>query len=68
MRLSEIIMTNDYIAKHREMGAKSPMIAEAWEVLQLHCALLVNSEMSGIPFNLQVIYHFFIYFKINYYY
>ncbi|XKL62278.1 hypothetical protein PGB90_002111 [Kerria lacca] len=53
MRLSEIIMTNDYIAKHREMGAKSPMIAEAWEVLQLHCALLVNSEMSGIPFNLQ---------------
>lgn len=55
MRLSEIIMTNDYIASHREAGAKAPMIAEAWDVLQLHCALYINSEMSGIPFNLQVI-------------
>lgn len=55
MRLSEIIMTNDHIAQHRQAGAKAPMIAEAWDVLQLHCALYINSEMSGIPLNLQVI-------------
>lgn len=54
MRLSEIIMTNDYIASHREAGAKAPMIAEAWDVLQLHCGLYINSELSGIPLNLQV--------------
>ncbi len=55
MRLSEIIMTNDYIASHREAGAKAPMIAEACDVLQLHCALYINSELSGIPLNLQVL-------------
>lgn len=54
MRLSEIIMTNDYIASNREAGAKAPMIAEAWDVLQLHCGLYINSELSGIPLNLQV--------------
>ncbi|KAK7603430.1 hypothetical protein V9T40_003429 [Parthenolecanium corni] len=53
MRLSEIIMTNDYIASNREAGAKAPMIAEAWDVLQLHCGLYINSELSGIPLNLQ---------------
>jgi DNA-directed RNA polymerase III subunit RPC1 len=54
MRLSEIIMTNELIAQHRQGGAKTPVIAEAWDVLQLHCALYINSEMSGIPLNLQV--------------
>ena len=54
MRLSEIIMTNELIAQHCQVGAKVPMISEAWDVLQLHCALYINSEMSGIPLNLQV--------------
>lgn len=54
MKLSEIILINDYIASNRQLGAKAQMIAEAWEVLQLHCALYVNSEMSGIPLSQQV--------------
>ncbi|KAF3423619.1 hypothetical protein E2986_12478 [Frieseomelitta varia] len=45
MKLSEI--------KHRQSGAKVQMYSEDWEFLQLHCALYINSEMSGIPANMQ---------------
>ncbi|XP_065214140.1 DNA-directed RNA polymerase III subunit RPC1 [Planococcus citri] len=54
MKLSEIIFINDNIVGHRKLGAKAQMIAEDWDVLQLHCALYINSEMSGIPLNMQV--------------
>lgn len=54
MKLSEIIFINENIVGHRKLGAKAQMIAEDWDVLQLHCALYINSEMSGIPLNMQV--------------
>ncbi|KAG8300593.1 DNA-directed RNA polymerase III subunit RPC1 [Homalodisca vitripennis] len=53
MKLSEIVFINDVIAKHRLSGAKAQMINEDWEFLQLHCALYINSETSGIPINMQ---------------
>lgn len=56
MKLSEIVFINDVIQKHRQSGAKVQMYSEDWEFLQLHCALYINSEMSGIPANMQVSY------------
>ncbi|XP_049812819.1 DNA-directed RNA polymerase III subunit RPC1 [Schistocerca nitens] len=53
MKLSEIIFINDVITKHRQTGAKVQMINEDWDFLQLHCALYINSETSGIPLNMQ---------------
>lgn len=53
MKLSEIIFINDVIQKHRQSGAKVHMINEDWDFLQLHCALYINSETTGIPLNMQ---------------
>ncbi|XP_067133403.1 DNA-directed RNA polymerase III subunit RPC1 [Centruroides vittatus] len=53
MKLTEIIFLNDVIQKHRTSGAKVQMIMEAWDFLQLQCALYINSETSGIPLNMQ---------------
>lgn len=49
MKLSEICFLNEVLTKHRESGAKVEMIAEDWEFIQTQCALVVNSEMSGVP-------------------
>jgi DNA-directed RNA polymerase III subunit RPC1 len=57
MKLSEIVFINDVIMKHRQSGAKVQMINEDWDFLQLHCALYMNSETSGIPLNMQVCVH-----------
>ncbi|EDO36291.1 predicted protein [Nematostella vectensis] len=53
MKLTEIVFLNDVIRKHRSVGAKVQMIMEDWDFLQLQCALYINSEMSGIPLNMQ---------------
>ena len=53
MKLTEIIFLNDVIRKHRSTGAKVQIIMEDWDFLQLQCALYINSEMSGIPMNMQ---------------
>eukprot|EP00794_Sanderia_malayensis_P012251 gene12251-13513_t len=53
MKLTEIIFLNDVIQKHRSTGAKIQMIMEDWDFLQLQCALYINSELSGIPLNMQ---------------
>lgn len=53
VKLSEIILLNDVIEKHRQGGAKMSMIMEDWDFLQLQCALYINSEMSGIPLSMQ---------------
>lgn len=53
MKLTEIIFLNNVIQKHRATGAKMQMIMEAWDYLQLHWALYINSEQSGIPLNMQ---------------
>ncbi|XP_075697917.1 DNA-directed RNA polymerase III subunit RPC1 isoform X1 [Rhinoderma darwinii] len=52
MKLTEIIFLNDVIKKHRISGAKTQMIIEDWDFLQLQCALYINSELSGIPLNM----------------
>lgn len=53
MKLTEIIFLNDVIRKHQSTGAKVQIIMEDWDFLQLQCALYINSEMSGIPMNMQ---------------
>lgn len=53
MKLTEIIFLNDVIRKHRSTGAKVQIVMEDWDFLQLQCALYYNSEMSGIPMNMQ---------------
>lgn len=53
MRLSEIVLMNNLIeTKEKKQGATVQQVNEAWEFLQLLCALYINSELS-IPFNMQ---------------
>jgi len=49
MKLTEICFLNEVIIKHKESGAKVEMIAEDWDYLQTACAVVINSEMSGLP-------------------
>lgn len=53
VKLSEIIFVNDVIAKRKSSGAQMSMIVEDWDYLQLHMALYINSETSGIPFSMR---------------
>lgn len=53
-KLSEIIFINDIIRKHIRSGVNTHMFMEDWDYLQLHCALYINSEISGIPPHMQV--------------
>ncbi|CAJ0572581.1 unnamed protein product, partial [Mesorhabditis spiculigera] len=53
MKLSEIILINDVLRKHKRDGAPSKTIYETWEHLQIQCALYINSEVSGLPPELQ---------------
>ncbi len=53
IKLSEIIFVNDIITKRKSSGAHMGMIVEDWDFLQLQLALYINSEISGIPFNMR---------------
>ncbi|XP_028157566.1 DNA-directed RNA polymerase III subunit RPC1 isoform X5 [Ostrinia furnacalis] len=53
MKQSEILLINDVIARHIASGGKSELVQEDWDYLQLHAALYINSEMSGIPLSMQ---------------
>ena len=53
MKLTEILLLNDVILKHKETGAKMGLISEDWDFLQLQVALLYNSQTSGIPASMQ---------------
>ena len=53
IKLSEIIFVNDVIAKRRAAGSQMSLMVEDWDFLQLHVALYINSETSGIPFNMR---------------
>lgn len=53
MKISEILFINDIISNHRQSGARIQMLCEDWEYLQLHCAMYINSEMSGFPLNMK---------------
>lgn len=53
IKLSEIIFVNDIIKGRKSSGANMSMITEDWDFLQIQIALYINSETSGIPFNLR---------------
>ncbi|XP_059048540.1 DNA-directed RNA polymerase III subunit RPC1 [Achroia grisella] len=53
MKQSEILLINDVISRHIASGGKSDLVQEDWDYLQLHVALYINSEMSGIPLSMQ---------------
>ncbi|CAG9789529.1 unnamed protein product [Diatraea saccharalis] len=53
MKQSEILLINDVIARHIASGGKCELIQEDWDYLQLHAALYINSELSGIPLSMQ---------------
>lgn len=53
MKLSEIIFINDAIRERKKGGARLCSYSDDWEFLQLQCGLFINSELSGIPLNLQ---------------
>ena len=53
IKLSEVIFVNDIINKRQSSGAHMGMIVEDWDFLQLQFALYINSETSGIPFNMR---------------
>jgi len=49
MKLSEICFLNEVLSRHRESGGKVEMISEDWDFIQMQAALMINSEVSGIP-------------------
>eukprot|EP00127_Corallochytrium_limacisporum_P006730 Clim_evm19s234 gene=Clim_evmTU19s234 len=53
MKISEIIFINTIIRKHMETGANVTLIMEDWDFLHLQCAMLVNSEITGVPYQFQ---------------
>ncbi|XP_041970102.1 DNA-directed RNA polymerase III subunit RPC1 [Aricia agestis] len=53
MKQSEILLINDVIARHAGSGGKCELVQEDWDYLQLHAALYINSELSGIPLSMQ---------------
>lgn len=56
IKLTEIVFLNHTILKHKVQNARIQMIIEDWDFLQLQCALYINSELSGIPLNMQVLH------------
>uniref|UniRef100_A0A0N4Z3L6 DNA-directed RNA polymerase subunit n=1 Tax=Parastrongyloides trichosuri TaxID=131310 RepID=A0A0N4Z3L6_PARTI len=53
MKLTEIMLINEVIRKHMCDGAPMKLIAETWDHLQVQCALYINSELSGLPAEMQ---------------
>lgn len=53
VKLTEILFLNEVLRKHRREGAKMQMIEEDYDVLQIQVALYINSELSGVPSNIQ---------------
>lgn len=47
-----VLPASHAVPQHRMSGAKTQMIMEDWDFLQLQCALYINSELSGIPLNM----------------
>ncbi|KAH7729808.1 RNA polymerase Rpb1 [Aphelenchoides avenae] len=53
MKLTEIMMVNEVLKKHKRDGAPMKTISETWDHLQVQCALYINSELSGLPPDMQ---------------
>ncbi|EYB98276.1 hypothetical protein Y032_0132g1690 [Ancylostoma ceylanicum] len=53
MKLSEIILINEVLQRHKKDGAPVKTVTETWDHLQIQVALYFNSELSGLPPELQ---------------
>lgn len=53
VKLTEIMLINDVLMKHKHDGAPMKTVAETWDHLQIQCALYINSELNGLPPDLQ---------------
>ncbi|VDN21111.1 unnamed protein product, partial [Cylicostephanus goldi] len=53
MKLSEIILINDVLQRHKKDGAPMKTVTETWDHLQIQVALYFNSELSGLPPEMQ---------------
>ncbi|CAD5234319.1 unnamed protein product [Bursaphelenchus xylophilus] len=53
VKLMEIMMINEVLRKHKHDGAPMKTVAETWDLLQIQCALYINSELNGLPPDLQ---------------
>ncbi|CAD5229444.1 unnamed protein product [Bursaphelenchus okinawaensis] len=53
VKLTEIMMINEVLRKHKHDGAPMKTVAETWDLLQIQCALYINSELNGLPPDLQ---------------
>ncbi|KAI1716490.1 RNA polymerase rpb1, domain 5 domain-containing protein [Ditylenchus destructor] len=53
MKLTEIMLINDVLKRHKRDGAPMKTISETWDHLQVQCALYINSELSGLPPDMQ---------------
>jgi DNA-directed RNA polymerase III subunit RPC1 len=53
MKLTEIMLINDVIKKHKKDGAATKTLTETWDHLQIQCALYINSELNGLPLEMQ---------------
>ncbi|VDM52864.1 unnamed protein product [Angiostrongylus costaricensis] len=53
IKLSEIILINEVLQKHKKEGASVKNVVETWDHLQIQVALYFNSELSGLPPELQ---------------
>jgi DNA-directed RNA polymerase III subunit RPC1 len=55
IQLAEIVRYNSLIKSNMERGATIQAIMELWNELQIHCALMINSELPGISLSSSVI-------------
>ncbi|KAI6216279.1 DNA-directed RNA polymerase subunit [Aphelenchoides besseyi] len=53
IKLTEIMLINDVLKKHKHDGAPMKIVSETWDHLQIQCALYINSEINGLPPDLQ---------------
>ncbi|RCN46647.1 RNA polymerase Rpb1, domain 5 [Ancylostoma caninum] len=53
MKLSEIILINEMLRKHKADGAPVKTVTEAWDHLQIQVALYFDGEFSSLPMELQ---------------
>jgi DNA-directed RNA polymerase III subunit RPC1 len=49
MKLSEIIRINDEVKNRIETGAAINYLVDIWDLLQVLCATIINSEAPGLP-------------------
>ena len=54
IKLMEIVHINNIIKTAMDRGAQIQAIMEDWDFLQLQCAMYINSELPGVPINMQV--------------